>query len=277
LIQLNNRNLTLSMICKNCGSENSDISIICGTCNIDLENNKSYAQNNNGNLYLANNEVLCKNCKMKNPMDALRCQGCNSPLDGSLVMVPKVKNNITNNIQKELGNIAPDPNKTQNFKNCPSCHFPNLFIAKFCGKCQQPLDENKDVAHKSIKIPVANESRNSEILNTKTINPFTDQKFEQNQKDRFMLIPFHQGIEDKNNSKHFSGDSVVLSRANLDETNNTISSKEQAEISFKKGKWFIEDKSSHKSTFLKVTKITEIKDGDIILMGNKMFAFKNDK
>lgn len=71
----------------------------------------------------------------------------------------------------------------------------------------------------------------------------------------------------------FEGESTVLNRANLDENNNSITSREQAVITCEDGKWYIEDRSAYKTTFVQASRKTEIKDGDTILMGNRLFTF----
>jgi hypothetical protein len=73
-----------------------------------------------------------------------------------------------------------------------------------------------------------------------------------------------------------SGDeaSVTLNRDNLDKNNLTITSQAQASVYYDRGAWFIQDKSDQKTTFKQIADPTEIKDGDIILMGDMMFRFE---
>ena len=73
---------------------------------------------------------------------------------------------------------------------------------------------------------------------------------------------------------NFSGDYVQLKRENTDPTNNTITSKVQAEITNENGKWFIQDKSSQNSTLVHAGRKIELEDGDIIILGNRKFTFK---
>lgn len=74
----------------------------------------------------------------------------------------------------------------------------------------------------------------------------------------------------------FKGDYNELNRNNLDPDNNTITSKLQAALTNKDGKWFIQDKSAQKSTFVYAAEPTAIKTGDIILMGNRAFVFTEE-
>jgi len=66
---------------------------------------------------------------------------------------------------------------------------------------------------------------------------------------------------------------LEFNRANLDDNNNTITSKVQAEITFSDGKWQILDRSEKQSTFIQVSEPHELKQGDILLIGNKRFIF----
>jgi len=74
----------------------------------------------------------------------------------------------------------------------------------------------------------------------------------------------------------FKGDYNELNRENLDPDNSTITSKVQALLTHKDGKWYIQDKSSQKSTFVYAAEPTAIKTGDIILMGNRAFVFTEE-
>jgi hypothetical protein len=68
-------------------------------------------------------------------------------------------------------------------------------------------------------------------------------------------------------------DHFEFNRANLDANNNTITSKVQAEITFSDGKWEILDRSEKQSTYIQVSEPHELKQGDILLIGNKRFIF----
>jgi len=75
-------------------------------------------------------------------------------------------------------------------------------------------------------------------------------------------------------AKHnYQGEEVILNRQNTDPENSTITSRQQALLSFDNGKWYIEDKSAYKTTYIRVTKKTEIKEGDIIGLGDREFEF----
>lgn len=67
-----------------------------------------------------------------------------------------------------------------------------------------------------------------------------------------------------------------LNRDMLDKDNPTITSKVQAVLTNKDGKWYIQDKSSQRTTFVHAEEPIALKDGDVILMGNRTFIFNED-
>lgn len=70
---------------------------------------------------------------------------------------------------------------------------------------------------------------------------------------------------------------VVLNRDNTEPGNFSITSREQAVLTCENGEWFIEDHSSLQTTFVRVARKTPIKDGDIVLMGDREFVFSTKK
>ena len=84
------------------------------------------------------------------------------------------------------------------------------------------------------------------------------------------------------NEKHMpkelelKGEYNELNRGNLDPDNFTISQKVQAVLTCKNGKWYINDQSTYKTTFILVSEETPLKSGDVILMGNRRFVFTEE-
>lgn len=75
-------------------------------------------------------------------------------------------------------------------------------------------------------------------------------------------------------AKHdYENAKVVLNRQNTDPENLSITSKQQAVLTFENGKWYIEDKSAYKTTYIRVTQKTELHNGDIVAMGDREFEF----
>lgn len=51
----------------------------------------------------------------------------------------------------------------------------------------------------------------------------------------------------------FSGEEIILNRDNTDEGNMTITSKEQAVLTYENKKWYLQDRSEQKTTFVYTT------------------------
>ncbi|MCM1378005.1 MAG: zinc ribbon domain-containing protein [Clostridium sp.] len=72
----------------------------------------------------------------------------------------------------------------------------------------------------------------------------------------------------------FTGRETILNRANTDPENNSITSRQQARISFENGEWNIENLSDQATTLIRVDRKTPLRDGDVIILGNRMFTFR---
>ena len=71
----------------------------------------------------------------------------------------------------------------------------------------------------------------------------------------------------------FEGKEIVLNRENTEANNPSITSRQQAVISNVNGHWYIEDKSGQKTTFVQAAAKIELHEGDLILLGNRLFEF----
>lgn len=73
----------------------------------------------------------------------------------------------------------------------------------------------------------------------------------------------------------YSGTEIALNRANTDPNNQTITSREQAVLICEGGSWYIEDRSEQHTTLIRITKRTKLESGDVIVLGNRLFEFKD--
>ena len=89
------------------------------------------------------------------------------------------------------------------------------------------------------------------------------------------LIP-EEGEEVEACRNSYEGTNIVLNRENTEKDNRTITSKEQAMLSFEDGKWFIENKSDFASTFIFAGRRLELNSGDVIMLGNRRFKFESE-
>ena len=104
-----------------------------------------------------------------------------------------------------------------------------------------------------------------------TVNPYM---MNMDLEPSFVLKPIK-----RTNERHdleeleFEGKSVTLNRDNTEANNASITSREQAIITNVDGHWYIEDKSEQKTTFVQAANRIELNDGDLILLGNRLFEF----
>jgi hypothetical protein len=116
--------------------------------------------------------------------------------------------------------------------------------------------------------------RISEILkkSDKTIDPFKKENY-------FMFVPLNSSneLDEKKPLLSFEGNRVIINRDNIDPSNNTITGKEQAEITKINDQWVIVNKSDLKTTYFQINRSLIINDGDIIVVGDRRFMFKIKK
>lgn len=131
-------------------------------------------------------------------------------------------------------------------KQCPKCGAPLHDHGKFCPNCGAPL-----------RLGTVNNWINPSQGVFCTLKP---------------VAWMNEGIDYQPIS--YSGDVIILNRANTDPNNNSITSKEQAVLTNDGTDWYIENKSEQETTFIKVSKKTKLESGDIIVLGNRLFEFK---
>jgi hypothetical protein len=137
-----------------------------------------------------------------------------------------------------------------------TCHLCGAIIpekARFCSNCGAPLQ-----------------------ITEATILPWMPAEQEQIQTPRCSLVFVSKSNEPASNDKlWFFGKEIQLNRNNTEPGNQTITSKIQAELIFENGKWYIQDKSALKSTYIYAGEKKELKSGDVIVMGNRSFEFND--
>ena len=114
----------------------------------------------------------------------------------------------------------------------------------------------------------------------KTINPYANIQHRQPSAEAYCAIdPVPDSPAEAGRLKKFEFDKkqVVLRRDNTEPGNSSITSKEQAVLTFENGVWYVEDKSSFQTTFVRAGRRLQLQDGDIILLGDRKFVFKTKK
>lgn len=238
--------------------------------------------------------MRCKNCGWENPDNSVRCEKCNAPLTGSMgsnhseAREPRVDGNPLKKTVRESNNI--NPIHENGLKKCPSCGYlynSEIAVCPNCGKSEmqeaqhnenKPQNKTEDgmvicpFCHETVPSKFNFCANCGQPFGKHTINPWAKP---QNAEKQCSLTPIPwEGEENCGQSQKYAGSSIVLNRANTDSCNNSITSKEQALLSFENDAWYIEDKSQQQTTYLHVGRKMQIEDGDIIILGNRRFTFK---
>ena len=120
--------------------------------------------------------------------------------------------------------------------------------------------------------PVVSYKRGADLEGKKTVRPIRKEERE----GAFTLVPISEETgAPEGEPLLFEGDVVSLNRENTDPKNKTITSVEQAVISRVEGIWVVTDKSEYKTTFVQASHGIKLHDGDLLLLGNQLYSFKN--
>ena len=200
--------------------------------------------------------MRCNNCGYPNQPTALKCERCNYGMRGSLNQAVKAEENhslqsneeqigktVKAERSKALAHDMPKESSSPESKHSPS---------------QVPAPKGLENARK-VTVGIHRDAQ----LSTRAIQL--------------------QRIDVKGQVEDFSielviNDSKELSRENLDPDNDTITSKVQAVVTTDKdGRLFIENQSNYESTYLLIQEKIELKHGDKVMMGNRVFLVKKEK
>ena len=283
------------MRCRNCGWENPDNCTSCEKCGSPLEMNAAQApqpaytpQSNHApessirstvresvyfdtpqevpasqrhqveNPQPAINNV-CPRCGFAVHATASRCPACGAPVAAAQPAQPQAYQQPTARepqpafhpqpVQPTPQPVQPQPARQATGKICSKCGNVIVPGARFCGFCGQAVrqamgtigawDAPVEVVKCSLApIPFENEA----VLYEPVI---------------------------------YTGEEIILNRDNTDTENQTITSKQQAVLIHEGDNWYIEDRSARQSTMIHVRGRVKLKDGDIILLGNRKFEFKS--
>lgn len=230
--------------------------------------------------------MRCKFCGWPNPEHINRCQKCGNPTGVNEDTVALFEEGGDNGddkktvmIKRGQGGGVPSEKR-----RCPNCSYPLLNSMTVCPQCKYEL--NSDDFRISGRHVEAVEEQKTALTGTypdnaedkKTFNPYVNKKESRPVVKGFSLTPImREGEESVPGKGEFSGASVILNRQNTEPANSSITGKTQAVVTCEDGRWFIEDKSSQKTTFVCASRKTPLQDGDIILLGNRMFQFHETK
>ena len=226
--------------------------------------------------------MRCKNCGWPNEDNVSRCVKCNAPLQGSMIDSARQQSlQASSNESEPLNATLREPSSPGSFanpsygalNNCPQCGYPVSSEMRECPVCHTQLQQTgQNLSQGQNHGPAVNSNnRRGFRPSGGTINPWSTPS-----EDSFCTlrrIPW-QNERVTYEPVSYSGEQIVLNRANTDSNNNSITSREQAVISHENGEWFIENRSDLQTTLIRVDRKLKLENGDIIVLGNRMFEFR---
>ena len=246
--------------------------------------------------------MRCNNCGWNNADDVTHCVKCNSPLAAGGGSRQGTVAGRQDELQEAPGRAAasglaaPGVAETRRDHSgsaetlrgapaggdvgdlskelitCPACHYPASSKVETCPMCGAAL-RSGTVLRPGNAGPSA-QATPSMQPGEGTVDPFRQPQ--QPEAPPPMLFLERVGRpEEASKLLPFTaiGDQVHVNRQTLDDNNFTITSRLQASFVFKENKWWLVDKSDLKTTFIQVKEPVELKDGDIVLMGDRRFIF----
>lgn len=260
--------------------------------------------------------MRCKNCGWPNKPNETICVKCGSPLDmepqngnngSGGNYQPQAMGDSDDGLKKTVmenrvfGPSVEQPHPespTVSETSCPKCGYPMRAGAAKCPNCNYspsasvtPQPNNNPaqgggyqrhptrMAQEPAEEPILKQTRKVSPegggVYRGTINPYM---MNYQAEPAFILQPIQRMNERKPvEAAEFEGSEINLNRDNTEPGNPTISSKNQAIVTYQDGHWYIEDKSEQKTTFVQAAHMTELHYGDIILLGNRLFEFKEQE
>ena len=215
--------------------------------------------------------MRCKNCGWPNRPGETICSKCGTSLAEATSPTSGTSSPITSNQTVREDDVFTNVSQPN---ICSKCGYPLRPGLNKCPNCNFNIDGSSNFQpspsnpNKNVRRPTVRGAPNIHG----TINVWTDGAI--GLPPTFVLSPIQKNGERKQPVDiEFEGDEVILNRDNTDPGNLSITSRTQAIISQKDGKWYIEDKSDQKTTFVQVSTRHELHDGDNILLGNRLFKF----
>lgn len=222
--------------------------------------------------------MRCQFCGWDNPQGKDKCEKCNKPLTNTSLSDNRSSadvdaDNHSRPTDRQAAN-AFDGKKTVR-EGIPTIREEEHPLApQECPKCGYTLEDGKCPScgyhelEETLKIDSSKEDLSNE--GRKTIRPHRKEEKE----GAFTLTPISEDDgQPEGEAIPFEGNSVSLRRDNTDPKNSTITSQEQARITFTDGQWGIEDKSEYRTTFVQAVRKIELQSGDLILLGNQLYRF----
>ena len=218
--------------------------------------------------------MKCQFCGTVNQPERERCERCNKPLTNSTnnkmnIIMNENNDKPTNRQPERVFNPKATVRETttnvnvavKNPEACPECGYE--LADGICSSCGYGTKKEEGVEAEQVSRVAVNVR--------KTMRPV--RKGEKN--SVFALVPISEetGIPE-GEVLNYEGENIVLNRDNTDPKNKTITSQEQAIVTFENGRWFIEDHSEYKTTFVQAARKMELQKGDLILLGTQLYRIE---
>ena len=244
--------------------------------------------------------MRCPKCGWRNESDAISCVHCGYSFMNSQSPSPKNSDERATRIYNP--NELPDPEqlrvtRLEALSKCPECGYQLLAEYSSCPYCGTQI--RKSSRQESTEKPVGSGTTppylpspiiscpicNKEISAELSTCPYCGEsiplqtvrvvrhRVQHNEPKCSLTIIVEEDEQMAPYTTEYEGAKINLNRHNTDSSNNTITSKVQATLTYEDGHWFINNQSEHESTFIQVNRRMELTPGDIIMLGDRCFRF----
>lgn len=271
------------MRCRNCGWDNQEGNTKCEKCNAPIIGTSNNAASENRSTQMtAARPVLREETSQKTSLH-----------NSSVEDVRKTRREGEIEIESPSAKDTADlHNDTTSSTLCPECEYPITGFMNSCPMCGSNLktaqpnvmaqtvrkDTTTRKCTKCANLIPSNVRFCPECgspVRQQTINPWAKSQQQQQQQPTCTLTPIPWEDEQLEQTPlKYSGDTIILNRDNTEVDNPSITSLEQAELINEDSKWYILDKSMQQTTFIYAGKKIQIETGDIVVLGNRRFEFK---
>lgn len=240
--------------------------------------------------------MRCKNCGWPNKPNETNCVKCQAPLgaEDDVSVTSASYNNAASDDVRPCGPLKNTVREDVVFGNgigsstrdrqvemlddvCPKCGYLIREGVTKCPNCGTLLSAESDMARHEQDAPLRRRPTRRDSATgsggsmKQTVNPYVTNV---DLPPMFVLKPLKRANEHHElDELEYEGEITMLNRGNTEESNMSITSREQAVITRSGGRWLIEDRSEQRTTFVQASRPQELHDGDIILLGNRLFEF----
>lgn len=214
--------------------------------------------------------MRCMNCGWENTPERRECLKCGLPLRGNenaasgekvspkpplLSIRPEMENGRKTVVYPVAEKTAEEEERiVQPVMVCIQCGYPIAGGFTTCPQCGASVH----------RTTVCRQIRNVSDTDPQPVPSFS-----------LAIVP-EANEEIKPETLVYSGKSVILNRENTEKDNCTITTKEQAEVIFEDGHWYLIDHSELNTTYLQVNRKIELQPDDIIVLGDRRFKFRHE-